>query len=437
MVTIKKDYRQLLICIFFVYIVIAVSVPFSFAQDQEETDLQLQEKAVKVFLDMDGRNKEHIKREIPFVNYVRDRKQAQVYIMQTTQRTGAGGNEYTIALIGQQNFNTVNDTLVYVSKNSDTEEMTRSEIIRILKRGLMRYVEKTPLADYITISYNKVTKETDVFDKWNFWVFNSNFSYRLEGESSQSEYSVDASISADRVTPELKISLSASMDYEERKYEFSDTTYTIIRRSKDFRGLIVKSLNEHWSMGAFGAANSSYYSNTKLAYEMAPAIEYNVFPYSVSTRREFRFLYKIAYKNIKYEEETIYFKTQEHLFYESLTATFELKERWGSLSSTIAGSHYFHDFSKLNVRLSWNLNLRLFEGFSLDINGSFTAIRDQLSLRSGEATEVDVLSRQTEIAKDYDYRSSFGIRYTFGSIYSNVVNPRFGNGGRRSMRWRH
>jgi hypothetical protein len=225
------------------------------------------------------------------------------------------------------------------------------------------------------------------------------------------------------------------MAYEERKYEFSDGDYTSIRRSKDFRGLVVKSLSEHWSLGGFVNANSSYYSNTKFAYELAPAVEYNVFPYSVSTRREFRFLYRAAYKNIQYEEETIYMKTRENLFYESLSATFELKERWGSLNSSVTGKHYFHDLDKMNLRFSWNLNLRLFEGFSLDINGNFTMIRDQLSLRRDEASELDILSRQTEIAKDYDYRTSIGFRYTFGSIYSNVVNPRFGSTGRRERRF--
>jgi len=407
------------------------------AQQPGRFDSKLQEQAIKVFLDMRYKSRvEHIKREIPFVNYVRDRKQAQVYIMETVQRTGAGGREYTITLIGQQDFDSVNDTLVYVSKESDTEEMTRDGIVKILKKGLIRYVEKTPLADYITISYRKVGKVTDVVDKWNFWVFNTDFEYQLSGESSRGEFSLDGSFSADRVTPQSKIGLSISSDYEETKYKFPSATITRYRRSHDFRGLYVKSIDDHWSLGGFGAANSSYYSNTKFAFVLAPAVEYNIFPYSVSTRREFRLLYRIAYKNIYYEDETIYFKTHEQLFYENLTATFELKERWGSLSSTLQGSHYFHDFSKLNFRFSCYLNLRLFEGLSLNISGSFSAIRDQLSLRKNDdVSETDILLRQKEIATDYRFRTSIGFRYTFGSIYSNVVNPRFGNGRRRWGRW--
>ena len=78
-----------------------------------------------------------------------------------------------------------------------------------------------------------------------------------------------------------------------------------------------------------------------------------------------------------------------------------------------------------------NIDLRLFEGFSLEIRGIVSMIRNQLSLPKEEASETDILTRRREIATDYDYYLSFGFRYTFGSIYSNVVNPRFGSGRRR------
>ena len=393
---------------------------------------------MKVYLDVTRRFEEYIKTEISFVNYVRDRKQAQVYIMLSQQRTGAGGNEYTIKLIGQQNFNTINDTVRYISTQSEPDEVTRRGIVRVLKLGLIRYVEKTPLAEYLNISFRRVTKPTDVIDKWNFWVFNVDVDTDLEGEESQKEYAIDASFSADRVTPASKLSLSVSSDNRTNKYELDENegwdTYS--RRSKDFRGLYVKSLNNHWSAGGYANINTSTYSNKEFSYDIAPAIEFNVFPYSDYVRREFRFLYKAVYNNVDYEEETIYGKIKESLFYESLAATFELKERWGSLSSTLEGLHYFHDFEKNRLKLNCNINLRLFEGFSLDIRGNVSMIRDQLSLPIEEATQEELLLRQREIATNYDYNVSFGFRYTFGSIYSNVVNPRFGNGRRGGGRGR-
>ena len=55
-------------------------------------------------------------------------------------------------------------------------------------------------------------------------------------------------------------------------------------------------------------------------------------------------------------------------------------------------------------------------------------IHDQLSLIKGEATLEQVLLRRTMLETNYSYYFSFGLSYTFGSIYSNVVNPRFGGG---------
>ena len=140
---------HMLLCGLLLLFGLIVTHPVS-GQDTDPVDSKLQEKAVKVYLDVSRRFQEYIKTEIPFVNYVRDRKQAQVYIMMTDQRTGAGGNEYTIKLIGQNGYKGVNDTLRYVSRQTDTEEMTRSDIVKVLKKGLIRYVEKTPLEMFLT-----------------------------------------------------------------------------------------------------------------------------------------------------------------------------------------------------------------------------------------------------------------------------------------------
>jgi hypothetical protein len=59
-------------------------------------------------------------------------------------------------------------------------------------------------------------------------------------------------------------------------------------------------------------------------------------------------------------------------------------------------------------------------------------IHDQLALRKGDLSQEDVLLHRKQLSTQYDYFGSIGLRYTFGSIFSNVVNPRFGSsrGGR-------
>lgn len=145
-----------------------------------------------------------------------------------------------------------------------------------------------------------------------------------------------------------------------------------------------------------------------------------------STRRQLRVLYRVAMSHYNYREETIYDKFQETLLSETLSITFEQKEPWGNVSARLEGSHYFHDFSKNKIVLSGNLSFRLFKGFSLNVNGRYSSIRDQLGLPKEDASMEDVLLRIRELATDYSYSLSLGFSYSFGSIFSTVVNPSFG-----------
>jgi hypothetical protein len=72
------------------------------------------------------------------------------------------------------------------------------------------------------------------------------------------------------------------------------------------------------------------------------------------------------------------------------------------------------------------MSIRLTRGLNLDVFGSYSRIHDQLNLPVGDASLDEILLRRRELATDYDYRLSIGLSYTFGSVFSNVVNPRFG-----------
>jgi hypothetical protein len=139
-------------------------------------------------------------------------------------------------------------------------------------------------------------------------------------------------------------------------------------------------------------------------------------------------LYRLNFNAVRYQEETIYLKTKEDLWSEDLSITLELKEKWGTVSVSLEGSHYFHDLSKYHAQLYGEVSLRLYKGLSFDIFGSGSRIHDQLSLPKMGASLEDVLLMRKQLATSYDYYFSIGISYTFGSIYSNVVNPRFGTG---------
>jgi hypothetical protein len=380
-------------------------------------------------VDCDFCDIEYIKTEITFVNYVRDRKEAQVHVLISIQSTGSGGREYTLTYLGQLENAGQDDVLKYYSNKTDTEDEIRQGLVQTLKVGLMRYVAKTPISKRISISLMDQVKPTSVIDKWNFWVFSLSARGFFNGQKSIVYNSLSGNLSANRVTSELKIRMSAAASHYSNRYDLDGQSLESTLSSRSFKALAVKSLGEHWSVGGYLSVSASSYSNIQFALRPAPAVEYDFFPYSQSTRKQLRLLYKLNFNAVNYQEETIYLKTKENLWNEDLSITLELKEKWGTVSASLEGSHYFHDLKKYHVQLYGEVSLRLYKGLSVDIFGSGSRIHDQLSLPKMGASLEDVLLMRKQLATSYDYYFSIGLSYTFGSIYSNVVNPRFGSGG--------
>jgi hypothetical protein len=398
-----------------------------FSQEQKDSLLVLKSTAPRVFLDCGNCDLDFIKTEITFVNYVRDSKEAQVHILITTQETGSGGTEHTLTFIGKQDFSGMNDTLKYVSRQSDTEDNIRKGLVRVLKMGLIRYVAKTPLAEKLSLTIQEKKIPAPVVDKWNSWVFSISTNSYLNGEKSRSYISLWGKLSAKRITPDWKVDLAVNGSYNEDKFKLDQETISSISKSGSVSGFVVKSINDYWSFGVYGEIFSSTYSNRKYSLEFEPAVEYNFFPYSESTCRQLRLDYWAGYKFSRYYQETIFDKISESLFLEVLQITLEVKQTWGSVNTSLQGSHYFHDFRKNQLVLNNELSLRLFKGLSLDLSGSIQVIHNQLSLPKGNASYVDILLQRSQLATQYYYYTSIGLSYTFGSIYSNVVNPRFGD----------
>jgi hypothetical protein len=387
----------------------------------------LKRDALKLYLDCRRCDDDYIRNEITFVNYVIDRKEAQLHLLITSQHTSSGGRQYTLFFIGQAEFAGKNDTLMVNSFKEDTDDMIRKKLVKTIKLGLVPYVSKTPLGEYLTVDFDQEVSPTAVDDKWDSWIFDVGLHSWLNGEQYSSSASVYGNVAADRVTPEMRASLKFYGNYHENKYTIDDTvTYSSYTRGSGFEGLLVKSISDHWSIGGECRVNSSSYANIKQELRLAPAIEYNLFPYSESTRRELRFVYTIAYRPVVYMDTTVFNKTSERLWHEALYITLEMKEQWGEVDLSLEGSHYFHDPDLNRVRLHADLELQLFKGFSLDVSFSVARINDQLSLLKRDFSTEEILLGSMLRETDFSYWTSVGVSFHFGSIYSNVVNPRFG-----------
>ncbi len=389
-------------------------------------------ETVRVFIDCQTRcDTDHFQREIEFVDYVRDQRDADVHVLITQQRTGAGGSRYDLEFIGRRRFAGTADTLRFVSGETDTEQEVREGLTRTMALGLVRFAASTPAGRRLSVAYEapegaaKEAQRTD--DPWNYWVFRVSFNSFFNGESSSRFVNLFGSTSASRITDASKLRLSVDGSYSESAFDFDDsTTVTSIRRSYGGRGLFVLSLSPHWSAGLQGTASNSTFRNFDLSLSVTPALEYNVFPYSESTRRQFRFLYSLGLAYFDYSEETIFDKLSETLPKHSLEVAYEVTQPWGSTDVTLRASQFLNDVSKNRVTLSGDIDLRLIRGLTLNVGGRVSHIADQLSLPKGDLTDEDILLRERERATSFSYFGNIGLAYSFGSVFSNVVNPRFG-----------
>ena len=414
------------------FILIAILLlPFLRGYSQETTSQPdtLRKDALNVFMEAT----DYVRKEIPYVNYVRDIKDAGVYIISTSQRTGSGGYEYTYFLVGQHEFQGMRDTISFVTTPDETTEGRRQKEVNTLKMGLMRYVSKTPLAKYMRISFSEPLSETVSSDKWNSWVFKGSFNGYLNGRKTYNSNYLSGNISGSRITEDWKINVNARYYTNNSKYIIGEDVVKSHSDSKYLTSLIVKSLSDHWSFGGSTTLGSSSYSNKKIYYNLMPGIEYDLFPYSESTRRQLRLLYSAGISLVHYTDSTIYNKIKENLWLHTLSASYEVVQKWGSIDFTLSYSNYFHDWSKNNLSFDGFLSLRVAKGLNVNFGGGASLIHDQLSLVKQDLTYDEILLQRKEIASQYQYFTSFGFSYTFGSIYNNVVNPRFGNSGGGGM----
>ena len=389
------------------------------------------DQALRVFVDCGdvACDIDYLRTEMRFVNYVRERQDAQVHLMITTQATADRGTEFTIHFIGQREFAGADDTLRHVANVSDSQDRRRSELANALKRGLVRYVNRTPLADRLFVTYVGAaapSSSTPTRDPWNLWTLSATVSGFFDGEESSRGTSFTGAFSANRTSERWKIESSIQTRYNASRLDAGPAgTFTTIQRNHAFNALVVRSVNGHWSAGARATVTSSTFLNQSLTTRIAPAIEYNLFPYSQATRRQFTLQYSVGATTADYIEETNFGKTSETLTDQRLLASIQIRQPWGSISTSLEGSHYLHDPSRKRGIAVTNIDLNIARGLSLVTLGGLELVRDQLYLPNRGASTDEILLRQRQLATSFRYYMSLGLSYSFGSRFANIVNPRF------------
>lgn len=401
-----------------------------------QSTAQTSNNNLRVFLDCQSScDKDFIKREINFVDYVNDRFQSNIFILINSQITGSGGREYSLQFSGRENFNGVEDTLNYFRPATATNDEDRILLVQSLKMGLVKYIARTDKGKDLIISFktdtlsNLASAEIPAKDPWNLWIFNVGVNGYMNGDKNYSSKSFNSNASASRITEKHKTTTSISYNINQNRFGEGEDAFKFTNKSYRGSNTTVWSISEHFSSGFYFSALKSDFANYDSFLDFSPAIEYNLFPYKESNNHYVGFMYKIGPRHLNYKEETIYFKLSETRFQHNLSLNLSFNQKWGQVSGSAMYGHYFHNFSKNRLSFSTYTDIRLYKGLSLTFNGFYAFQRDQLNIVKGNITNEDLLTRRRQLDSNYSFYTSFGVRYRFGSLFNNVVNPRFDGGG--------
>ena len=427
---------------------LALLAPFALGAQtapSRDTTMSVRDSAIKVFVDCpdfsNGCDVDFFRTEITFVNYTQNPQDAEVHILITTQQTGGGGIQYTITLIGQHRFAGKADTLVYNGQPAQSADDARQGVKSQIELGLASYAATTPLAGRMHVTYDvPMGAAAVVHDPWNYWVFSASVSGNLFGQESSHSGFGSLSLSANRVTEKWKILTNLNYNYNQQDYRVPATfdslgntlTTTVVNaltRGYNFNALVVKSVGGHWGIGGRTSVSAATYNNETLFGRVAPALEYDFFPYSQSTRQLVTLHYEIGAARYDYQHLTLFGKYHEYLFDQTLTLLANTREPWGSVNASVEAASHLHDLSKHHFTFFTSSQLNLYRGLSVSVSGSVTLQHDQLYLAAGPVNEQQILLQQRALASSFTYFMFVGFNFNFGSIFNNVVNARFGNSG--------
>lgn len=397
----------------------------SVAQDS----LSFRKEAPAFYFDCDFCNQQFYRQNLSYVNFVRDRHLADIYVLLTLNQLGGGGGKYNLFFVGQNKFKNQNDTFFVETMANQPEAEIREAILAQLKKGLLKYLVQTNLLDKINytidVPENDMSANT-VKDKWNFWTFTINGNMNTNGNSYQKYLNTNIMAYGNRTTEKLKTETGTWNNSNTQEFKINDST-TIKGKQTNLGAyhLLAFSVGKHFGIGQFATFFQSSPSNLWHSISYYPTFEYNVFPYSEASRRQLRFIYRIGARNQKYIDTTIFNKTNDWFGLHSLVFQYTQIEKWGNVNISAGAWHYFNYSKNYNIALYPAINFNPAKGLRIGVWGGFNIQNDQFFLRKSDASSEEILLNQVNLATNYNYNFGVSLGYTFGSKFNNIINVRF------------
>lgn len=385
----------------------------------------------RVHLDCASCFDDYLREATPLVDYVRDRSEADVHAIVVPADTAGGGREWSVSLIGRGRFKGADFRTRAFTISGETEDTQRRRLVTAITIGLLNYLSLDGVRDDLSVAVARAGPGSPPragADPWHQWVLSLQGSVALAGEEASRQLDLGAEVGADRITDAWKVTVGVELEQRREDFDLDEGARVRARRhERDLDALIAWSASDHWSIGGRLSVDSTSFDNIALRVFGGPAVEYNVFPYTQYARRQLRLGYAIGPYRARYAEETLFGTQLDRLVRQQALVALDQREPWGSLQLELDVSAFLTQPSQNRLQLEADAQLRIARGLSLSVEASATRSRDQRSLPRRGVTAEEVLLRLRRLRSGYEYGLEVGVTYTFGSIFSPVVNPRFGH----------
>ena len=380
---------------------------------------------------------DYLRNNLNLVDIVRDPEDADIHLLVILEEA-SNGEMYGLQFIGQTIFEDLSFKTSYFSPEDNTGDMTRKEILRKVRLGLVPFLLDRPESDYLSINIDTENQEQldhiargpEKTDPWNCWVFKTEVGMSVEDEDRRDKNEHWGSLNANRTTESYRLGMGYWREKKSQSFILEDgSTLKDDRIRQSITGYAIKSLGDHWGVGLGASQRKSTYRNLDNSFRIASAIEYNVYPYQLTAEKALTFGYFLGHTSFDYELTTILGLDKEKRPDHGLFAEYDVQQPWGFISVRLRTSQFLNDTEYYSLSLGGDLDYRITKGLSINLWGNYSLTKNQIYLAATEASNEDLLLKTK--ALDTNTRSNFGLslKYSFGSIYNNVVNNRLRGSG--------
>ncbi len=330
---------------------------------------------------------DYFRTEVAFVNWVRDRTLAQIHLIVTRNQTGGGGGVYDFDFIGLQELDAEDDRLTFTSLGTDTEDEILAGLSQVMGAGLARYATligqpstfEISSPEQLAVNAGRLVSADQVEDPWNFWVFEVSARVNLEGEETENQRRYRGSFEAQRTTETWRSEFEWFGDFRKDERELEDGSLIVDERSSwNADVFLAYALADHWSLGTISGAGASTRRNEKFEATVTTALEYSFFRYVTAPRQSLTARYELGLQYFDWEEETIFFQTEELRPQHQLQLQLFQLQPWGESRVSVDARQYLHDSAIWSLSLSGDLEFRIVRGLELDLGAELEFIEDQL-----------------------------------------------------------